>query len=419
MSEQRDRGGRRRNAFLGYRLTRFSLGDRSPAGLPAFATVAAMGVLVTFGLPGFARSQVTHHPISAKLLKVKSTPSGVEAVFLSTDPGWPFPAIGSADDPRLLSSDLTFELFSEAQAEVGATIPHLSGNPGWKVRALGADSYKYRNPSPNVFQISSAALIEGKRVRVRAPLTLPARARLGKVAVRFRTGSLWSCALFAGESIRRDDGLFIGKNAPAPGLTDCSNATLVAAVSPGCSTAAAPACAATCPGGAICAPDAFGSACRCVHPTQPCGATGPICGGECGAGEQCYPMDDLIPGSINGCACAPIGAPPCGATGETCESGGCPVGLECQRIPPLTPLYDSSCGCVDPTETCGPGYGACPPDSECVLFPPGAGGTFACVPIFCSGPYPTCGGSCSGGRSCVPLDVSGSGFCVCVTPSSP
>ena len=374
-------------------------------------------IAVAVALPGLAPAQVTHHPIAAKLLRVKATPSGVEAVFVSTDPAWPFPAIGSADDPRLVTSDILFEVYSAAQGVVRITVPNFPDNPNWKVKTKGLDSYDYRSPVPRLFEIEHAKLVEGRRLRIRTLLYFPIGARLGKVAVRVRTGSLWSCALFDEASIRRDDGRFRAMNAPAPALADCEEATLWAAISPGCSTASGPSCDATCPDGGICAPDDGSASCRCVHPTQPCGATDPICGGECGRGEQCYPIDDSIPGSINACACAPVGAPPCGASGQSCDAGGCPEGLECDFVPPARPQLDGSCGCIDPTATCGPGFGTCPGDLACVLFPPGAGGTLVCFPAFCGGSYPTCGGTCGDGRSCVPLDADGSGFCVCATPS--
>jgi hypothetical protein len=376
-----------------------------------------LGVVLVAGLPGLAAAQVTHHPISAKLLKVKTTQNGVEAVFVSTDPAWPFPVIGSADDPRLPTSDIYFEVYSAAQGVVRITAPNFPGNPNWKVETKGPDSYDYRSPVPSVFDIGHAKLVEGRRLRIRTLLNFPVGARLGKVAVRFQTGSLWSCALFDEASIRRDDGRFRAMNAPAPAFADCEEATLQAAITPGCATASAPTCDSVCPDGGVCAPDAFGSDCRCVNPTQPCGETAPICGGECGPGEQCYPFDDWIPGPINGCACAPTGSPPCGASGQSCDMGPCPDGLECGTIPPITPTYEPSCGCVDPAATCGPGFGTCPPDLQCMFFPPGGGGSWSCLPIFCGGAYPTCGGSCGGGRSCVPLDVQGSGFCVCATPS--
>jgi len=373
--------------------------------------------LLAVARPGVAPAQVDQ-PISAKLLKLKSTPSGVEAVFVSTDPAVSFPVMGSADDPATgTPGGMLIEFFSATQGRFGGSAPSGLGNPGWKVGTSRADLYKYRDSSPDLLQIRTATLVQGKRLRIRMELNIPYAAPLGKIAVRVTTGSLRSCALFEGGSIVRDDTRFLGKNVPAPALVNCADDTLLAAISTGCSTAAAPTCDATCPDGGICAPDGLGSACRCVYPTQPCGTTAPICGGECGPGEQCYPLDDFIPGPINACACAPVGAPPCGTSGQSCDTGGCPAGLECAGLPPPGPIYDASCGCVDPAATCGPGFGTCPPDLECIFFPPGPGGSYSCLPILCGGNYPTCGGACSDGRSCVPLDEFGTQLCACATPS--
>jgi hypothetical protein len=415
MSERRGPHLRRRQLLLRGCLTPAPRSVRALRG-PRALLAALLGVLAV-ALPSVAPAQVDQ-PISAKVLKVKEMSGGAQVIFVSTDPAVPFPAVGTDDDPATGSpGGMIIDVFSSTQGLASASAPAGLANPGWKVSTSGADAYHYRTPLAGLFAIRNATLVEGKRLRVRAQLNFAIAAPLGTVAVRVRTGSLRSCALFEGASVVRDDTRFVGKNAPAPALADCADDTLLAAISPGCSTSGAPVCDATCPDGGICAPDAFGSSCRCVYPTQPCGTTAPVCGGACGPGEQCYPIDDFIPGSINACACAPIGAPPCGTSGQTCDTGGCPDGLECTGIPPITPTYEAACGCVDPTATCGPGFGTCPPDLECIFFPPGGGGSYSCLPTFCGATYPTCGGTCGDGRSCVPLEVQGSGFCVCATPS--
>lgn len=421
MPQRRGLHDRRRQLLLRTCLTPLR-SDRGPLGgsRPRHRAVLALVVASALAAPP-SLALALDQPISAKLLKVGVKGTGVRAVFVSGDPAVPFPTIGSADDPATgTPGGMSLEIFTSTQGNPQASAPGGVGNPGWTFVTSGTDAYRYRNSSAAIFGLESAKLVEGKKLRVSALLNLPLAAPLGAVAVRISTGSLRSCALFEGASIRRDDVRFIGKNASAPALADCSDATLQAAIGPGCATAAAPACGEACPGGGTCAPDAFGSSCRCVYPTQPCGTTAPICGGECGAGEQCYPLDDFIPGSINGCGCAPIGAPPCGATGQTCNTGGCPAGLECQTRLPPAPIYEASCDCVDPTDVCGPNFGSCPPDFDCVFFPPGPGGSYSCVPKFCGNEdYPTCGGSCADGRTCVPLNVLGSGFCACSTPSIP
>src|SRR4029077_13275620 len=167
-------------------------------------------------------------------------------------------------------------------------------------------------------------------------------------AVRVRTGSLRSCALFDGTSVQRDgESRFVAMDAAAPALADCSDETLALALDAGCALAEWPGCDATCPDGGVCTPEVIGGPCRCVYPTQPCGTTAPLCSGECPAGEQCYPMDGFIPGPVDSCACGQIGEPPCGASGQSCDSGGCPDGLVCGTVPKVG-IYDSYCNCMNP-----------------------------------------------------------------------
>lgn len=389
--------------------------DARPDLASTLVFAAALGFLVA-ALPSLALA--LDQPISGKLLKIKPTSEGVEVTFVSTDPAVPFPAIGSPDDPELNLTSIRFAIFSAAQGAGDVTTPHRTDDPDWTVKvSRRADSYKYRNSSPALFEISDVTFVEGKRLRIRAPLIFPAGARFEKVAVLVVTGSLRSCALFDVESIRRDDGRFLGKNAPAPALVDCSDATLKAAISPGCSTSW-PTCDATCSDGGVCVSES--DRCRCVHPTQPCGGSSPICGGGCRRGEECYPIDGFIVGSINSCACAPTGQPPCGTSGLGCDAGGCPEGLECQLLPAINPNHDAFCSCIDPEQACGGSqFGTCPPDFRCERFPPSSeGGPFACVPNVtpCGGGYPTCGGACMDGKSCVPVLADGTGVCVCATP---
>jgi hypothetical protein len=45
-------------------------------------------------------------------------------------------------------------------------------------------------------------------------------------------------------------------------------------------------------------------------------------------------------------------------------------------------------------------------------------GFWTCLPAFCGGTFPTCGGTCGGGKTCVPVEsVGGPELCVCATPS--
>jgi hypothetical protein len=354
-------------------------------------------------------------PIAGTLLKLKSTADGARLVFRSRDPAVPFPPIGSLDDPATgTPGGMIVEIFSQNEAPTSSSAPSGTGDPGWTMIDGAVDAYVFRGPGAPIRRI---LLRQGKLLKVRGDdAGLALTAPLGGVAIRITTGSLRSCTVFAGASVRRDGvGVFLARAASAPALADCSDGTLLTALGFTCADSF-PTCGGSCPGDGVCAPDVLGGPCRCVFPTQPCGETAPLCGGECPAGEQCYPLDNFIPGPINGCGCAPIGEPPCGATGLACSATDCPGGLVCDLIPG-SGIYESQCSCVDPNALCGqPGYGECPTDLECVFFP-GTGGGWRCAPIFCGGTYPTCGSSCGGGRACVPFSVEGTlQTCVCATP---
>jgi len=396
--------------------------------IAAFVRRSAAATLMVFAaaMPGSASARVDR-PISGRVLQLERTDDATNFTFVSKDPALPFPAIGSADDPTAgTPGGILVELFTPTEGQNYASAPAGYGDPGWKsVVKSGADSYRYRNkfPHKNVLQVMrTVRFVEGKQLRIQATMYFLLSGTVGRAAVRVTTGSLRSCALFDEASVRRDgDSRFVAMNAPAAALADCSDETLAVALDAECAFAPWPACNATCPNGGVCAPEVINGPCRCVYPTQPCGTTAPLCSGECPAGEQCYPIDGTLPGPSDGCACAPIGEPPCGASGQSCSVGACPEGLVCESISPIGSLIlESYCGCVDPAATCGPGFGSCPPDLRCgVLIP--SDSSYSCLPTLCAdaGNYPVCGStfSCSGGRSCVPLDIQGEHLCVCATPS--
>ena len=59
----------------------------------------------------------------------------------------------------------------------------------------------------------------------------------------------------------------------------------------------------------------------------PCGsATYPQCGGECPAGQSCYPVRDPLPGEeATSCSCGPTGV----ACDASCTAFACPPGKQC------------------------------------------------------------------------------------------
>lgn len=171
-------------------------------------------------------------PISGSKLLLKRSPSGKESLtFLSKDAAFLFPAIGSADDPS--SGGALIELFSDADSTGGAfLVPAGVGKPGWKVSDGSVDQYKYTNSSApsGPTPVKVTILKQGKLVKIVAKDTgLALTGAQGAVTVRITTGSLRNCVRFEGASVLRDEaGQFLGKNAPASSLTDCSLAPALA-----------------------------------------------------------------------------------------------------------------------------------------------------------------------------------------------
>ncbi|MEW6268395.1 MAG: hypothetical protein AB1689_03755 [Thermodesulfobacteriota bacterium] len=361
-------------------------------------------------------ARATDRPVAGRSVKLMAAGAKTRLAFASRDPALLFPAIGSGDDPATgTPGGIEIDVFARGAAPASVGAAKGLGTPGWRVVDGKVDTYVYRGRGG---PLALALLRRGTLLQVAAAdLEMTLAAPLGAVAVRVTTGTLRSCAVFTEGSVRRDrPGLFVARDAAAPQIADCEDHTLLLAIGDPCAQAEFAFCGAPCPAGGICAPadPLSGGRCRCVYPSQPCGDTAPVCGGECPAGEQCWPIDDAIPGTVNACLCAPAGEPPCGASGMTCN-GGCPPGLECGLVPGVG-MFDDACACVEPDALCGqPGFGDCPhPDFQCILIP---GSGHQCLPIVCGGPFPACGGSCTGGRTCVPLDVAGSELCVCATPS--
>jgi len=303
------------------------------------------------------------------------------------------------------------DIFTQVEAPASSTAPAGVGNPGWMAVDGTVDSYTYRGTG---IPLRKVVLRQGKVLKVRGDdVGLALAAPLGAVAVRITTGSQRSCAIFDAGSVRRDDpGIFLARDAAAPAIADCSDATLLTAIGTTSCTAGGdwPTCGGTCPNDGVCAPNVF-SQCVCAFPGDPCGGTAPVCNGECAAGEECVAIEDGFPGTGGACTCTPIGVTPCGAGADPACENACPSGKVCGS---LYGTYGAFCACHDDGVPCGPGPGECSLDTVCTFFGPGY--TWSCLPTFCGGTFPTCGGTCGDGRACVPLDLIGTGFCVCATP---
>jgi hypothetical protein len=346
------------------------------------------------------------------------------------------PAPGSADDPALnvgMRILLFGHSFSGEIAEL--VVPPGLGRPGWSESSAGPARYRFRNgdapagPSP----VRWVSLREGRRLSVVAKAAgLALSVPQGSVGVRIEIGSGRLCALFAGESVRRDEaGAFVARWAPAPGgLVQCTDEGLFGV---GCE--ASPLCGGLCPDGSQCSGVPGLGSCTCVSPTQPCGDTATVCNGQCPAGEVCANIGGV---PYPACGCLPAGSVGCG-TVETCGDGDCPTGLGCyvHTFTCCGGLVLWGCGCSSEPQPppCG---GPCPPGLACLGPVPGfpqdcyplpcsasscpsgstcedlGGGSLFCFPIACSGGsgYPACDGTCDPSLSCQGF-VQGSGACYC------
>jgi hypothetical protein len=379
-------------------------------GSAARLAVVLGGSLVTAVLPAAAIDQ----PIDGKRLVVQRVGATEKLSFSSKDPAFLFPAVGSGDDPGTgTPGGALVEILSSTEPTFAFVIPAGVGTPGWKSTTGATPSHRWKNPSApgGPSPVKVARLRQGKALMLlskQAGLALVAPT--SRLAIRVTTGSLRNCALFEGSSIRKNEvERFVGVDAPAPSVPDCSDASLLGL--PTCASSGFPTCGGTCPSGETCLPDGFSSVCHCIGPTMPCGQTNPTCNGECPAGEACVSFGFNPP--FNGCGCIPAGGTPCGTPNAPTCGGACPSGTSCSGVfPPLALGGGVTCSCMGPGQVCGNGFawGGAPAEG----FP------FACYPILCPGTYPTCGGACLDGGVCSPFAVDVGPFtgCICAVPAT-
>jgi len=96
-------------------------------------------------------------------------------------------------------------------------------------------------------------------------------------------------------------------------------------------------CFGSCGPGEFCGPIGF-QACGCLLPTSCSASTYPTCGGDCPAGETCYPSRD--PSGFRGCFCSATDVP-CSSASLPCGGLACPPGFAC-----FAQL--DGCGCAEP-----------------------------------------------------------------------
>jgi hypothetical protein len=378
------------------------------------ALVRSLSAAFVISLSVCTAAQAVDRPIDGQRLVLKKVGAGTKLTFVSRDPAFLFPAIGGADDPATVGA--TVELFSQSEGQASLDMPAGVGNPGWNAASGSPSSHRFRNGDApgGISAVRVAVLREGKVLKIVAKdAGLPLAGVQGAVGIRITTGTLRSCARFAGSAIRRDlPGIFVGSNSNLGDLSSCSDGVMSG--QPECGEFGYPFCGGTCPANTTCV--AGTGACHCVSlDATPCGETSPVCGGTCPAGEQCAAVGPEP--AFKQCVCLPTGSTPCGDPGAPVCGGACPSGTACKPVRSL-PIFGGGLGCsCNPPGPCGKGGADCPNGFACSPMNPQA----ICAPIECFGTattYPTCGGTCVSGALCQPLKTD-SGFttCLCALPA--
>lgn len=214
---------------------RIECGEQCDDGnrMPADGCDAVCSIEAGFVCEGHEPSRCFEdHPISAGKLLLKRSSSGKETFVLSSsDAAFPFPPVGSDDDPS--TNGATVEVLSATGEHTKYTLPPGPGSrAGWAVKTGTVASYRYRNgdapggPTP----VRLLRLKEGKNFKVvsrRVGLAL--LEAQDSVAIRISNGKNRVCALFGpGNSLilRDETGRFQAKNASTSAIADCTAASL-------------------------------------------------------------------------------------------------------------------------------------------------------------------------------------------------
>ena len=343
-------------------------------GVRARAAVILALVAVAAELAGAA-----DQPISLKRVLLRRSSSGTGSlVIISKDPNVLFPGVQGADDPTQTGGGATLELLPQSGANVTLAMPAGNGAPGWTASDGAIDRYRFKNDAaPNGFSPVRAALLrDGKVLRITGTETgLPLDTMLGRLAVRFTTGSLRSCGILDTASIVGDaPGRFVARNAAAPVVADCSNLSLgVPACGNGmqelaeqCDGSDAASCATgQCLADCTCDPAVCGNGVR--ESSEACdGSDAPTCAGQC----------------LPDCTCPPT----CGDGVVNQPSEQCDVPSDSEQCPSAYFGCRSNCTCCSSGLLCEE-FGCCDPLRSCV---PGPGVYDGCVKVLCPPSSPTC-----------------------------
>ncbi len=345
-------------------------------------------------------------PIAAVKFVVRASVSAKKVTFVSKDPSFLFPAIGSADDPALVGA--TIELFSTSANGATLTIPSGSGAPGWKTMDAAVDAYRFNNSlAPGgPASVRMAVVKQGRVLKfVAKDVAWPLAGPLGNVGVRITIGSLRNCALFDAATIRLDvAGRFVARGADVGSLVDCSDVAL------GGTTTTT-----TNPGPPVCGngvvdvgeqcdlpdlggcPDLFCGAAGTPAGCQCCAATATLLFGlSCASGLPCCDADDqCLRGPDNGTCISTL----CGSSGQFCSGiTQCEGGLCCVPLHPTPPATPPLCQGQGVSFPCC-GAAVCAKPSGVI-----SGGLECCLPADapCTSGSECCTGSCNAAGTCDP-----------------
>ena len=332
----------------------------------------------------------TDQPISGVSLRIESNASGKQRlVFSSKDPAFLFP---SADDDAPTQAGLTVEVFSTTErAGATATAPATGVTPGWKVGTGAQGWYRFRRDRAltAATPVRRAVLRQGRSLKVVLDdVGLAMTAQQVAVGIRITTGTLRSCARFAGSSVVTDRaGLFVGHAAPADALADCATSTLLG-LAPTCGDGEIN-------GTEVCDGADTGPCELFFFSCVPAGVAGECTGCCIGEGELdpfgvgcCNPSSIRAPAPpINVQCIATRCDPPFDCGDNTCQPDGscctpkdavCVMFLDELTIPLNPCCGDLVCGAMNGNVAtcCMPAAGACTDDGDCCSGQCAAG---ACV----------------------------------------